>query len=198
MGINMYENIRDTLDTGDLLLYSGVGPVSMSIRLVTRSKWSHIGVVIRPKDFDMVCVLQSTTLSKSKDVISGTEVEGVQINLLSESLRDYKGDVAVRKLGVERTDDMRDTISNFRREVHGRPYEERKMELLKSAYDFFGGANAEDLSSLFCSELVAELYQRIGLLSEEKPSNEYTPKDFAGNVPLLGSATLYDVVYIKK
>ena len=194
----MYDNIRDTLDTGDLLLYSGVGPVSMSIRLVTRSKWSHIGVVVRPKDFDMVCVLQSTTLSKVKDTVSNREIEGVQINLLSDSLDSYKGAVAVRKLNVERTDDMRNTISDFRREVHGRPYEERKMELLKSAYDFFGGANEEDLSSLFCSELVAELYQRIGLLDEDKPSNEYIPKDFVGNIPLLGSATLSDLIYIKE
>jgi len=42
--------------------------------------------------------------------------------------------------------------------------------------------NEEDLSSLFCGELVAEAYQNIGLLKEPLeglPSNEFTPKDFA-------------------
>jgi hypothetical protein len=35
--------------------------------------------------------------------------------------------------------------------------------------------------------MVAEAYQRMGLLSEKKQSNEYTPKDFAdvGKLELL-------------
>jgi hypothetical protein len=37
----------------------------------------------------------------------------------------------------------------------------------------------EDLTSLFCSELVAEAYQRLGLLDESTPSNEFTPADFS-------------------
>jgi hypothetical protein len=41
------------------------------------------------------------------------------------------------------------------------------------------GINKEDLSSLFCSELVAEAYQKMGLLTEQLPSNEYIPKDFS-------------------
>ena len=66
----------------------------------------------------------------------------------------------------------------FREGVRNRPYEKSEIELIKSAYDGPWGHNEEDLSSLFCSELVAEAYQRVGLLSNKKPSNEYTPKDF--------------------
>jgi hypothetical protein len=63
-----------------------------------------------------------------------------------------------------------------------RPYEKDKLELIKAAYDGPLGHNEEDLSSLFCSELVAEAYQKMGLLREPPkglPSNEYTPKDFS-------------------
>jgi hypothetical protein len=66
------------------------------------------------------------------------------------------------------------------------------MELLKAAYDGIGGkSSGEDLSSLFCSELVAEAYQAMGLLPEYPkglPSNEYTPLDFSShrNLKLLG------------
>ena len=67
----------------------------------------------------------------------------------------------------------------LRREVAGREYEQDTLELIKAAYDGPFGHNEEDISSLFCSELVAEAYQRLGLLSEEKPSNEYTPADFS-------------------
>ena len=37
----------------------------------------------------------------------------------------------------------------------------------------------EDLSSLFCSELVAEAYQHMGVLDPKKSSSEYTPDDFS-------------------
>lgn len=194
----MYDSIRNDLDTGDILLYSGTGAISTAIKIGTCSKWSHVGVIVRPRDFDMVCVLQSTTLSKAKDIISNQPVEGVQLNFLSESIEIYPGGIAVRKLDVLRTDNILKAVRDFRKEVHGRPYEEKKIQLLKSAWDFFGGENEEDLSSLFCSELVAELYQRMGLLDEEKPSNEYTPKDFAGKLDLLHGATLSDPIYLKK
>lgn len=35
-----------------------------------------------------------------------------------------------------------------------------------------------DLSSLFCSELVAEVYKRMGILNTMKLSSEFTPDDF--------------------
>ena len=95
-----YEDIRENLKTGDIVLFSGKGGISHGIKLVTNSKWSHVGMVLRLPDS-------------------------------------------------------------------------------KAAYDGPLGHNEEDLSSLFCSELVAEAYQRIGLLTSAMPSNEYTPKDFA-------------------
>lgn len=74
---------------------------------------------------------------------------------------------------------MLETLSQFRQEMKGRPYEEDEIELIKAAYDGPLGRNTEDLRSLFCSELVAEAYQRMGLLSDAQPANEYTPKDFS-------------------
>ena len=70
-------------------------------------------------------------------------------------------------------------LDALRKELRGRPYEQNYAELFKSAYDFMSGANEEDLSSLFCSELVAEAYQQLGMLKNQKPSNEYVPADFS-------------------
>ena len=67
----------------------------------------------------------------------------------------------------------------LRRELAGRKYEADKLQLIKAAWDHAFGHNTEDLSSLFCSELVAEAYQRLGLLDENKPSNEYVRGDFS-------------------
>ena len=64
------------------------------------------------------------------------------------------------------------------------PYEKSLIQLIKSVLDFTRfNKNKEDLSSVFCSELVAESYQKMGLLDDIDmgglPSNEYTPADFS-------------------
>jgi hypothetical protein len=58
-------------------------------------------------------------------------------------------------------------------------YEQSVWELWRSAYDGPGGMNTEDLSSYFCSELVAELLKRARVLDTDLPSNEFTPGDLS-------------------
>ena len=61
-------------------------------------------------------------------------------------------------------------------------------ELVRAVWDGPLGGNEEDLTSLFCSELVAEAYQSMGLLLPNEqggaPSNEYTPSYFCHTRPL--------------
>ena len=49
------------------------------------------------------------------------------------------------------------------------------MQLVRAAY---GGNETEDLSSLFCSQLIAAAYQRLGLLPQDTLSNNFVPSDF--------------------
>jgi hypothetical protein len=167
-------------------LFSGKGGISDGIKFFTLSKWSHVGMVYRidnPLDPNSsIFCWESTTLSDLKDADTGCKTRGVQRVELSERLRGCfaKGyEISIRPLSKPLTDDMILALNNFRHEVSGRPYEKHKIELLKAAYDGIFGDNKEDLSSLFCSELLAEAYQRMGLLTEELPSDEYTPKDFS-------------------
>ena len=180
-----YSDIRDSLNTGDLVLFSGKGRISGLIRWFTKSKWSHIGMVIKSIDLDALLLWESTTLSKIKDIHSLTATHGVQLVALSERVNSYDGAIGIRKLEcVGMTPVMMQSLRDFRTEIKGRPYEQSKIELIKSAYDGPGGHNDEDLSSIFCSEMVAEAYQRMGLLTEDKSSNEYTPADFGNDLPL--------------
>ncbi len=171
-----YDTIRKNLDTGDLVFFSGRGPISNMIKVMTRSKWSHVGMVIRVRAWDMVLLWESTTLSPVKDLQSGTVRQGIQLVPLSERVKTYKGTMGVRLLNAYKTNHMINALIKLRREVAGRPYEENKLELFRSIYSSFPGA--EDLSSLFCSEAVAEAYQRMGFLKEPPiglPSNKYNP-----------------------
>lgn len=96
--------------------------------------------------------------------------------------------VAVRRLtGVDekQRQEMYEQLLLFRKEVQGRPYEKNTVELILSSIDAqekylsFLRNTHEDLSSLFCSELVAEAYKRMGILKTAKFSNEFTPDDFS-------------------
>ena len=100
----------------------------------------------------------------------------------------YYNRVAVRQLTditEEQRKEMLQQLLKFRKEVEGRPYEKKKLEAIMAAFDFYEDTftflknTEEDLSSIFCSELVAAAYQRMGLLGSATSSNEYTPDDFA-------------------
>ena len=115
--------------------------------------------------------------------------------------------VAVRKLaGIprEKRIEMYEELLKFRKEIQGRPFEKDWVELLLSAIDIRQGFlsflhnQREDLSSLFCSELVAAAYQRMGLLGRDKPSNAYSPDDFSSAHDLkLNVGYLEPEVYIE-
>ena len=178
-----YEDIRGSLKTGDIILFSGKGGVSHGIKLFTNSKWSHVGMVLRLPDSKAVFLWESTTLTTLKDAIDGKTKRGVQLVLLSDRLQRYSGEAAIRRLkNYKMTPKKYRKLMKLREKLRNRPYEKDKIELIKAAYDGLLGHNEEDLSSLFCSELVAEAYQKLGLLKEPplgQPSNEFTPKDFA-------------------
>jgi len=192
-----YSEIRDTLKTGDIVLFSGEGFISNLIKFMTRSPWSHVGMVIRSEVLDMLLLWESTTLSKLKDIHSDTMKQGVQMVGLSARVDSYEGLVGIRSLeGVEMNQSRMRALADFRAEMKDRPYEQNKLELAKSAYDGPFGHNEEDLSSVFCSELVAEMYERWGLLPEKVSSNEYTPANLGNPIDLL-EGNLSEVIEIE-
>jgi len=167
---------RDGLKTGDTLLYSGRGPASLTIQIGTGCKWSHIGTIIRD-DLDIVMSWESTMLVKQPSLDSGIIESGVMLLDLGRRIREYDGEIAVRRLHAPLTVAEIAIMMEMRHEFHQVAYEKKIIELVKSAYDGPFGANIEDLSTLFCSEMWAAFYKRINLLPEKKPSNEYTPED---------------------
>jgi hypothetical protein len=175
-----YRALRPLLKSGDLVLTSGQTVFSRAIRFLTRSQWSHVGMVICADEWDMVLLWESTIGSTIPDVELARLKRGVQLVPLSERVRTYPGRFAVRSLSRPLTGDESDILRGFRRSYHDRDYDYDAAELLRSAIDIrMLGDQREDLSSFFCSELIAETYQALGFLGEGKPSNEYVPHDFS-------------------
>ncbi len=183
-GALKYADVRSDLKTGDLVLFSGASFFSSVIKWAIGGKWSHVGVVVRLPAFPgRVALWESTRLADLADIETGRASAGVQLVWLSERLAGYHGEFKLRALDRPITLEMEAGLAKRRGELGGRPYEQQRLELLEAALDgWFGALMHERLGSLFCSELVAEAYQALGLLPEPPaglPSNEYTPRDFA-------------------
>lgn len=195
-----FDAMRASLDSGDVLLFAGESRFSRGIKRLTRSHWSHAALVARPIDGPPL-LWEATLDTDLPDVATHQMAPGVNLYQLEHWIRHYAGETAIRLLRVERTESMRSALLDFYREASGRPYEHNRLELLRSVYDGPLGRNRkEGDASYFCSELVAEAYQRMGLLPASPPANEYTPGDFsserAAALPLQRGARLEPEVLV--
>jgi hypothetical protein len=175
--------IEASLQTGDLFLFSGKGFASAGIKWLLGSTWSHVGLVVRPAVHDPRPLLwEATPCRDLVDVITGRPADGARLVRLDERLATFPGDVSVRRLSKRLDADQHSRFADVLRQLHGLPYEKRWLELLLAVSDRID-LGRENLTTLFCSELVAETYQRLGLLDDTDhgglPSNEYTPRHFS-------------------
>jgi hypothetical protein len=125
-------------------------------------------------------LFESTQRTTCRDLETGSVLRGVQTVLFVERVGGFKGAVGVRRLAPLATsaDAAVPSLLAFRNEVRGRPYESSVAEMRRSKYRRNRKA---DLSSLYCCELVAEAYQRMGVVRrppEGRTSNNYSPGDF--------------------
>lgn len=197
-----YARVRPDLKTGDLVLFSGASFFSSVIRWAIGGKWSHVGVVVRsPALPGRVLLWEATTLADLPDAETGVPRAGVQLVFLSDRIATYDGEFKLRALDAPVTGEMEAALAARRTALAGRPYEREKVELVRAAFGgWLGEARGERLDSLFCSELVAEAYQAMGLLPEPPdgpPSNAYTPRHFARrNLRLLRGYALGRIVEV--
>lgn len=178
-----YAAARARLKTGDVVLFSGKGGISTSVKWVTLSRWSHVGMVMVLDEYDFVCVWESVATPTLADVESGHARRGVQLVPLSARVQQYEGEIVYRSLlGVELQASDVQRLMALRKRIGRRPYEKSRLAMMAAAWDGPFGHVPEDLSSLFCSELVAAAYQALGLIRngrKDKPSSEYVPADFS-------------------
>jgi RasGEF domain/C2 domain len=170
------------LRTGDIVLVSSRRAMTFATKVLTRSRWDHVAMVVQVDG--MLLMLEA--------LYPG----GVQMNTLEARLG-YELEngctVGIRRLRYDSNEHERAIVASLRlflADVLGRPYERNLFEMLRAAMP--GQSNADDdLSSLFCSELIAAALQRMGFLTDEVSSNNYTPASFShAKMDMLRGASL--------
>ena len=180
-------DVNATLHSGDIILFSGETLFSHTIRNFTNSRWSHCGMAIFDKRFGANVQIWDVSKKTFGGIVDLYDLQGriaaYQGAICYRPLYHLDTDNKTKRRGLNRQDV--DAFSHIYDHLVGRPYETSKIELFNAAFDVtvFDIAlarNDPDLTSIFCGELVAETYQRLGLLGDETPSNEYVPADFGG------------------
>jgi hypothetical protein len=178
---NLYQVIRPFIKPGDVFAFGGGGFISGAIKLLTRSAVSHVATAYKERCVTEtgeheVMIIESTTLSGKK---------GVQVNPASERIAEYGGSVWWLPLSDDTRQRTRwDRFVTFLRlyETNQIPYDYRQcLRMAWAPLTHVPGLgflrNHEDLSKVYCSELVAAALEFSDGLPPGYNCSDVSPQD---------------------
>ena len=156
---------------GDIVLFRQRDPMARCQRFFVNSEYNHVAIVYREAETHRARVLES-------NIQGGVQSFPIDAWLQMKNRSWCKTNfdrLAIRQLRVDRTPEMRKALLDFVAEVEGKSTYALPLSMIKT---FFGvDQTGKGCKALFCSELVAAAYQRIGILDDASPS-AYMPGDF--------------------
>ncbi|KAF2073812.1 hypothetical protein CYY_004870 [Polysphondylium violaceum] len=178
------ENI-DQLEDGDLILYCGESGMSDLIRDRFYRPWSHVGIVVKAYPFHKkgeprstekeTYVLESVGKENIKDPFRTRQsLTGINLFKLSDRIVEYEGYcVQALRHPTPLSTEQRERLLTAAFEVHGSraPFDVFQAGILM--LERLNLWNIQSNYAVFCSELVAIMLFRCGLLPDElyKPAN---------------------------
>lgn len=165
--------------TGDIWLFRGPAPADTAIRMATNSPVNHVAMAVVLDDLPPL--LWHTELGHTLgDVWTGDHHRGAQLNLLAEALpvwiTKYGQRAFVRELDADITPTIEHKLLGVIHRLDGRPFP-RTSRLVR--YWAAGRIRRSvSLDTIYCAELIAITYQRMGLLGRDRPANWFDPGRF--------------------
>lgn len=178
-----------TLDTGDIILFRGSSWLSYLLEWIGRSRYSHVGIIIKDPAFidsslpNGIYLLESgwNPIPDSEDHVLKS---GVQLHLLSDLLKECAPfSVYVRRITCERNHSFYEKIDTIHHTIHNRPYDMNLWDWIRAAYHLdIDGSIAPSSSAttkrFWCSALVAYVFDQLDLI-EPVNWSVVTPRDFS-------------------
>ena len=181
-----------TTRTGDIWLFRGHKTADRTVRLLTNSPVNHVAMAVTISDLPPL--LWHTELGMSLlDVWTGTHHRGAQLHRLEDAVAvwadRYGQEAWLRQISIEATPEMEDAVLRTINEFSGRSFP--RSTALAREWALGRVRREVPLEDLYCAELVAVTYQRMGLLGSDRPPNWYDPGRFwSGDRLHLEGATL--------
>jgi hypothetical protein len=164
-----YPDVRAMLKSGDILFASGDYLVSKAIQKMTRSPWSHVGIVFRLDSIDRILLLESV------------EDMGVRFAPLSKYLNDYESGKPYKgKAVLARCKDVTSKtiadLSTFGIDELTQPYDKDEIAKIMARITLGIGRKERDREYI-CSELVYECFAHAGKEFAYNTSGFISPED---------------------
>ena len=152
-----YDQVRDQLQTGDIVFCSGTYFFSKSIQWFTKSVWSHVGIIYRDDNLRRIFILESEIAI------------GVRLVPLSKYLRDYhgrkkpyQGRIVIGRIAPVADGKKVKKAISFGMDELTRPYD--NWEILRIAMRILFRRGRKDRDRKYiCSELVYEAFRKADI-----------------------------------
>lgn len=189
------------LRNGDILLVCSNSFASSIVNEVCSSRFSHVGVIFvdqSGKRWVLESIKNDDTLPPLVERSLGPNV-GVRMVELIPYLQRFNGECIAARVLQLRKEIGQDLYVEFDRHMHGiieqvyqqkkgTPYKDDIRDFLTARFGWLGGRPSNDLSTIFCSELVTYVYKEAGILPDDETIPcQYTPDnyDHASNLQLV-------------
>ena len=189
-----YDEAVDDAQTGDVWLFRGHSAADKAIRTFTNSPVNHVGMVVAIDDLPPL--MWHTEMGQSnEDVWTATHHRGAQLNRLGDVYRawtgpKYRQQAFVRQLRGEVSKEMEDELLRVIEMYNGRPF----PKVARLARWWVKGRFRKEATGegVYCAQLLAITFRRMGLLDPKRPANWYDPGKFwsGDHLELEGGATL--------
>jgi hypothetical protein len=182
-----FSNFIENCDTGDLLLFNSTAFYSRFIELFSRSKYSHIGYIIKNPtwlhpDLSGIFLFESGA-ECTKDVLSQHKIFGVQLTPMEEIVKQYRsatyGYIYYVQNKFDRTNDYYENLKNVILKTDTKKYDLNPIDWIKADFDINIGIRKVD--KFFCSALVGYIMEEVGHLDKNIDWTYIAPRRYSKN-----------------
>lgn len=180
-----FSKFIESCETGDLLLFNSTAFYSRFIELLSGSKYSHIGYIIKNPtwlhpDLSGVYLFESGK-ENTNDVISQHKIFGVQLTPMEEIVKEYKtatyGYLYYVQNKFDRTDDYYVKLKNIILQTDTKKYDLNPIDWIKAEFNINIGVRKVD--RFFCSALVAYIMEQVGHLDKDIDWTYVAPRRYS-------------------
>ena len=189
--LSSIDELKDNFETGDLIFLSGNTFNEKCIKTITRCGFSHVAMIVKRPN-GVVMLFECDLGQRARD--------GVRLIHFDQKLKYYRGS---RVGGWMKLKSSRQPQQHIIERIVG---ENVGHGMVKSFHTYFLANYPEsllyewsrDTNRTFCSELIADTYQKLALMKGDHIPSYYTPKHFLEKTaPLMDDVELEDVVLFK-
>ena len=197
--------LKKTLKTGDILLcddlqYGSWGIFSWFIKFMTKSDFSHVGMIVVDPNFTDIPLkgtfVWTSGISNVPDPEDKTTKFGVQFIPFDHFIQTYGGKIYLRRIEFNNSEEYHKIFNNDRlKEIHQVVYDKPYDVIITDWIEAFckKDPQPQKTSRFFCSALIGYIYTKLTLFDDRLDWSIHYPNYFSSenkSLVLLHNATL--------